>query len=86
MKKGKKRADTLCWDCKRACGGCPWSMSGTYHGVTRKPAPVDGWTATRADVRMQSTVNGVANHRRMIVSYIVEACPLFVPDRRAADA
>lgn len=61
-------------------------MSGTYRGVTRKPAPVDVWKATRSDVRMQSTVNGVHNNARSVVSYIVEACPLFVPDRRAADA
>ena len=84
--KGKNRADTLCWECGRACGGCSWSMSGTLEGETRTPRLVDGWKARRADVRMQSTVNGVANQRRMIVSYIVEACPLFVPDRRAADA
>lgn len=38
LKKGKNRADTLCWDCKHACGGYPWSLSGTYHGITRKPA------------------------------------------------
>lgn len=87
MRKGsKKQDDTLCWDCKRACGGCPWSMSGTHHGMTRKPSPVDGWKARETTVRMQSTVNGVHNNARYVVSYIVEACPLFVPDRRAADA
>ena len=84
MRKGsKKQDDTLCWDCKRACGGCPWSMSGTYRGVTRKPAPVDGWKARETAVRM---VNGVHNNERSVVSYIVKACPLFVPDRRTDDA
>lgn len=82
--RGKNRADTLCWDCRRACGGCPWSASGTQNGITRTPKPVKGWKATRADVRMQSTVNGVQDLRRTVASYIVEACPLFEPDRRAA--
>ena len=27
---------TLCWDCKKACGGCRWSD---------KLLPVPGWTA-----------------------------------------
>ena len=82
MRKGsKKQDDTLCWDCKRACGGCPWSMSGTHHGMTRKPSPVDGWKARETTVRMQSATDNT----RSVVSYIVEACPLFVPDRRAAN-
>lgn len=83
MRKGsKKQDDTLCWDCKRACGGCPWSMSGTHHGMTRKPSPVDGWKARETTVRMQSATDNT----RSVVSYIVEACPLFVPDRRTDDA
>ena len=82
MRKGsKKQDDTLCWDCKRACGGCPWSMSGTHHGMTRKPSPVDGWKARETTVRMQSATDNT----RSVVSYIVEACPLFVPDRRTAN-
>lgn len=70
MRKGsKKQDDTLCWDCKRACGGCPWSMSGTHHGMTRKPSPVDGWKARETTVRMQSATDNT----RSVVSYIVEA-------------
>ena len=87
MRKGsKKQDDTLCWDCKRACGGCPWSMSGTAAGITRTPAPVDGWQATETRLRMQGTKNGRHDNLRTVVSYIVEACPLFAPDGRATSA
>lgn len=27
----------LCWDCKKACAGCMWSLAGE---------PIPGWTAT----------------------------------------
>lgn len=65
MRKGsKKQDDTLCWDCKRACGG---------------------WKARETTVRMQSTINGVPDNTRSVVSSIVEACPLYVPDRRTAN-
>lgn len=29
----------LCWDCKKACGGCDWSNHW-------KHTPIPGWTAT----------------------------------------
>lgn len=28
----------LCWDCKNACCGCSWSLTGK---------PIPGWTATK---------------------------------------
>ena len=33
---GKKGQPTLCWDCSKATGGCPWADYGR---------PVKGWTA-----------------------------------------
>lgn len=35
----------LCWDCKKACSGCDWSLTGT---------PIPGWTA-----RQTQDANGV---------------------------
>ena len=32
----ERKASTLCWDCKRALGDCPWS---------RSFEPVEGWVA-----------------------------------------
>lgn len=34
--------ETLCWDCKKAIGGCSWA---------KKLKPVDGWDAEKRVVR-----------------------------------
>ena len=64
--KGTNKPQTLCWDCENACGGCSWSRPGMA------AEPVKGWTATRNDIKNGSKAE----------SYIVHACPEFVPDRR----
>lgn len=33
----RQQAETLCWYCANACGGCSWS---------KKLVPVDGWVTT----------------------------------------
>lgn len=59
--------ETLCWKCGRCTGFCPWSK---WHDMQ----PVEGWTAMRRDVEYPN--------EKPKESYIVLACPLFVPDGR----
>ena len=59
--------ETLCWRCGRCTGFCPWSR-------WKNREPVDGWTAMRRDVEYPN--------EKPKESYIVLACPLFVPDGR----
>lgn len=69
--------ETKCWDCAKACGHCPWSE---YN----RQRPVPGWTAIRRDVKMQGTCGGKLV-TRMVESYLVLDCPLFVPDARESE-
>lgn len=62
-----KKDDTICWDCKRAIGNCPWSSC--------PPRPVKGWTAEQTRIYGMSDGN-----KRVVSSYAVYACPLFLPD------
>lgn len=41
------RLHTLCWDCRKACGGCSWS---------EEHLPVPGWTALETKIRMKADV------------------------------
>lgn len=70
MPQGGPHEHTLCWDCAKACAGCPWSQ---YH-----PRTVKGWVATPTKVKPCSSDSkkgeGYDN------SYIVRSCPLFVRD------
>ena len=59
------RTFTLCWDCRKACGGCSWS---NYD--ERRPVP--GWTAVETKIRMKTDV--------FEPSCIVIACPEFERD------
>lgn len=36
--------ETLCWNCKKTCGGCSW---------TRSFAPVENWKAIRTKLKIQ---------------------------------
>lgn len=38
---------TICWSCKKACGGCSWSASFE---------PIKGWRATPTDLKCYSAV------------------------------
>ena len=62
----------ICFDCKRACGGCSWSAIDDRTGeVQFKPVP--GW-----QTKKRSRKNG---RKWEIVEQIIW-CPLFVSDRR----
>ena len=60
----------ICFDCKKACGGCPWTE---IDPETEHPrfAPVPGWTAT------ETVVNMGGRHSRKEKTYHITACPLF---------
>ena len=71
----------ICFDCKNACGKCPWSAFDPKTGtVAFKPVP--GWTAEE--------VEQIPNYRYKYSSttYHITACPLFERDepRKASNA
>lgn len=70
-----KTADQLCWSCRNACGGCPWTE---IDPDTNRPRfqPVPGWTARLRyrDIRHDGRTHGTVN------TYAITACPLFVED------
>lgn len=70
MPKGGPHQFTLCWDCEKACGDCPWSQRGHM--------PVDGWVATPTKVKLRAKTNPYGESYDN--SYIVHSCPLFVRD------
>ena len=59
--------DTLCWTCKKACGGhdCPWAA---------ELKPVKGWAA-------EKTLRSYANGEK-VKSFQVVECPLYERGRR----
>lgn len=68
----------ICFDCKKACGGCSWSE---LDPVTGKPRfePVPGWTAKPARLFYWG---GNGTKRCFDETYEITACPLFEPDIR----
>lgn len=62
--------ESICFDCKRACGGCSWSEVNPDTGKVRFE-PVPGWTA-------ENTFQKV--NKKYISTYRVKACPLFERD------
>lgn len=63
-KKKKRRWEQLCWDCKKACGGCAWS---------RNLTPVKGWVAEPTTIRFKGK-NGVEH---ITDTYKIFECPEF---------
>ena len=63
LKTKNNKQETICWECAKACGECPWS-DGSF-------TPVDGWVATPTKVKCRY---------KIIDSYLVEKCPLFISD------
>lgn len=61
---------TLCEVCENACGGCSWSEKNVQK-------PVEGWDAIRNDILPHGY------YSEPIESYVVLACPKYVPDRYA---
>lgn len=55
----------ICFDCERACGGCPWSAGFR---------PIPGWTARKRMLRV-----GTTRGRPVYVeTYHITDCPLRV--------
>ena len=67
-----KRSDTLCWECKKACGYCSWSQ---------EFVPVPGWEA------VIETPKGTqfTEKFKKIPDYKVLACPEFSRGRRMGE-
>ena len=64
---------SICWDCKRAVGGCSWSeLNDKADGVRFQP--VEGWKAT---ISTNIYSDGKA-------TYEVRECPLFIADKKEA--
>lgn len=60
---------SLCWKCQKYYKQCSW---------TAQWKPVEGWVATRNDIRIPQDNKG--QKKRYEESYMVHACPEFVPD------
>lgn len=65
MKSRGFKANSLCWQCKRAYGLCSWSD---------RFVPVKGWEA-------KPTIVKGSMKEPEIQSYDVKKCPLFIQDR-----
>ena len=67
---------TLCWRCQRATNapgrGCSWSRRAD-------PEPVEGWEARETTLKGSDYYHG-KNYTTIIQSYVIRACPLFLPD------
>jgi hypothetical protein len=59
------KANSLCWQCKRAYGLCSWSD---------RFEPVKGWEA-------EPTIIMGGKREPKVDSYDVKKCPLFIQDR-----
>lgn len=69
------RKTNICFDCRRACGGCSWSELDPDTGKPRFQ-PVPGWTAKPVRLNIGTTTCG----RVMVDTYHITACPLFSDD------
>lgn len=58
----KRKKDTLCWSCKKACCGCSWS---------KFFIPVKGWVA-------EPTIIADKAETYKINSYHVKSCPKYI--------
>lgn len=69
---------TLCWRCRRATNapgmGCSWSRR-------TDPEPVEGWEARETTLKGSDYYHG-KNYTTIIQSYVIRACPLFLPDNK----
>ena len=74
------KAQTICWSCQNACGGCPWTEVDPDTDQIRA-LPVEGWIAKK-HLQQYADKDG----RRMVESYEVLYCPQYSPDppRKAA--
>jgi hypothetical protein len=71
---GGNRAN-ICFDCKKACGGCSWSEVDPDTKKIRFQ-PVEGWTATPSKI-IAGYEGGKVTHAD---TYCITECPLFERD------
>lgn len=64
------RMSNICFNCKKACGGCSWSELDETTGEVRFE-PVDGWDAEKINF----DVGG-----KVIETYRIKGCPQFERD------
>lgn len=72
MIKDPAKKANICFDCKKACGGCSWS--GLDAKGNPKFEPVPGWTAEKTKVLVGRNKHG---ERIYADTYHITACPLF---------
>lgn len=62
----------LCFDCARACGGCPWSEYDPEAERVRFQT-IPGWTAEKVTLQP-------VGQQGFVETYHITDCPLFRPD------
>lgn len=78
---------TLCWSCRRACGGCSWTARDPKTHEVRFE-PVEGWEAEKTLVRGTSSrrhghkIESYSTYYYATESYRVLRCPLYEKDKR----
>ena len=83
----KNHRPTLCWSCRRACGGCSWTARDPKTHEIRFE-PVEGWEAEKTVVRGTSSrrqghkLEGYSTYHYAMESYRLLRCPLYEPDTR----
>lgn len=63
------RSSNICFDCKKAYGGCSWTELDKNGRVRFEPVP--GWTAKEITIRFD---------KRKEKTWHITKCPLFEPD------
>ena len=69
MRSNTENRANICFDCKKACGGCSWSKNFT---------PVKGWLANKTKIRTYKD----NIEERYTTSYNILFCPEFEPDEK----
>lgn len=75
----RKRSETgnICFECKNACGGCPWTRWDEEKGRVAFD-PVPGWTAEIVPFRgIPGRHTRSRNGVEYDYTYKITACPLF---------
>ena len=66
----------ICFDRKKACGGCSWSAVDPETGQVRFE-PVPGWDAKKVKLHL--------GDRRVTETYSIKACPQFEQEERRSN-
>ena len=78
--KFKKKSETgnICFECKNACGGCPWTRWDEQNKRVAF-APVPGWTAEKVPFKGKHGRHSIRpyTNEELDYTYKITACPLF---------